>query len=297
MLPLGILLLVLLGLLYPWRQRSYTLSPARVINLAGSLRMLSQRTMKSWLQQGAGIMPEQAAAQLAESISVFDQRLLLLKAWAKTPASQYLVSRIDHAWVRFRNQMIQPPQRERAQALMRECNDLLYVCDELVEAVVRQNGKREASLINVAGRQRMLLQRIAKNCAAMSWGLCNDRTRHELLDAVDLFEASQQALLNSRFNTTVVNTALQQASQQWTQVRPGCQLHCSGNCKPAGVATMSDSLLQQMDRITAMYQQIMDGGNGDISEEFLKANLPGTGHDTPATASRSQRNIHLQPLP
>lgn len=278
MLSLGILMFVLLvgtavWFLNPGRPRTNDFTPARVINLAGSLRMLSQRTMKNWLMLGAGQTPEKALEQLLRSVDLFDERLLLLERWALTPGNRYLVSRVEQAWSRFRGQVCEAPQRERIQALMRECNDLLYVCDELVEAVVSQSGQREASLVNVAGRQRMLLQRIAKNCMAMSWGLSTETVRHELLDAVDLFDASLQALRNSRFNSPALNDELAMLEQQWQSGRPQCQLHCSGRCTPHEVLLITDAVQVGMDRVTAMYQQLMDGSSQDVSDEFVRSNL------------------------
>ncbi|MCY0966260.1 type IV pili methyl-accepting chemotaxis transducer N-terminal domain-containing protein [Parathalassolituus penaei] len=297
MLSLGILVFVLLAgtavwFLNPGRPRTNDFTPARLINLAGSLRMLSQRTMKNWLMLGAGHNPDEANRQLLLSVDLFDERLLLLKRWALTPGNQYLVSRVEQAWSRFRGQVCEVPQRDRIQALMRECNDLLYVCDELVEAVVSQSGQREATLVNVAGRQRMLLQRIAKNCMAMSWGLSTETVRHELLDAIDLFEASLQALRNSRFNSAALNEELEMLDHEWQRGRPHCQQHCSGRCTPNEVLLVTDAVQAGMDRVTAMYQQLMDGSSQDVSDEFVRSNLAerplAPGHN----GQRQQNLIH-----
>lgn len=269
MLPFAIVILILFWLFFPHRKKAHGMTDARAINISGSLRMLNQRAMKNYLMIGADIRADAASEQLALSIELFDMRLSLMQKWASGKTLRYLIRRVELAWIPYRAHLQQPPDRQRVPSLWREGNDLVESTSELVDEIVRRSGKSAAATINIAGRQRMLSQRIAKNCVAMFWGFENPEVRTEFNESVALFEESMRTLNSSPLTIPMVAVALERASSLWAQSRPRCQKHCSGPCKPVDIYASTETLLLKMDKITNMYQEIMDGGDGDISEDFI----------------------------
>jgi hypothetical protein len=273
MLPLVILLVVFLMFSFPRYKKSEGLTGAVVVNLSGSLRMLTQRLMKNYLMLGAGVCTERACGQMEDSIELFDQRLVILKLWAPTKTLQYLVKRVEFSWYPHKDRLLRRPLREAVPGLLRESQDLQELCNDLVEEILRYFGSHSASVINIAGRQRMLSQKIAKNCVAMHWGVGGQSVWNEFHESVALFEDSMQYLTNSRFNTPAVAVALERAVAMWARARPDCQVACSGSCTPANIYEVTDALLVKMDRITLMYQEMLDGGDRGLEFSALSESV------------------------
>lgn len=269
MLPVAIICLIIFCFFCPHRKKARGMTDARAINISGSLRMLNQCAMKNYLMIGAGIRPDAARDQLALTIELFDMRLGLMQKWATGRTLKYLIRRVELAWIPYRYSLQQLPERQRVRVLWRQSNDLMEISNELVDEIVRRSGKSAAATINVAGRQRMLSQQIAKNCVAMVWGFETSEVRDEFSQAVALFEDSMRTLNASPLTTPRIAVALERANSLWAQSKPKCQKYCSGPCKPVDVYASTETLLLKMDKITCMYQEIMDGGDGDIGEDFI----------------------------
>lgn len=261
MLPVVILLVVVFIFFWPRRQTPGSMTTAAAVNISGSLRMLTQRMMKDYLMVGAGIRVELARGQMEDGIELFEKRLMLLKVWAPTKTVRYLIKRIESGWYSHKDRLLRVPLREAVPGLLRENQDLTEFCNDLVEEIVRHSGSHTTGVVNLAGRQRMLSQCIAKNCVAMYWGVGGASVWTEFHESVALFEESMQRLMASRFNTPVVAVALERASALWARSRSDCQLADSCSCVPENIDDITDTLLVKMDRITTMYQEMLDGAD------------------------------------
>jgi hypothetical protein len=261
MLPVVILCVAVLLFFWPRRKKSAEMTTAVAVNISGSLRMLVQRMMKDHLMVGAGMRTELARGQMEDAIELFEKRLILLKKWAPTKTMRYLVRRIEFGWYPHKDRLLRVPLREAVPGLLRENQDLTEFCNDLVEEIIRHSGSHATGVINIAGRQRMLSQRIAKNCVAMYWGVGGVSVWTEFHESVALFEEGMQRLMASRFNTPMVAVALERAAAMWARTRPDCQVGCSGSCLSADVYNITEALLVKMDRITTMYQDMLDGAD------------------------------------
>ena len=262
MLPIAVAAVILYfmfyNVLYKKAKSSAAMTDAKAVNTAGSLRMLTQRCMKCHLMVGANLNPDSALSQLEAAIKLFDKRLELLKKYAPSEEIKYLTRRVEQEWAAHRVRLMGTPDKRKAISLLRENNDLLEMCDDLVNGIAHASHKKLTGLVNMAGRQRMLSQRIAKNCVAIHWGLGSDDVHQEFRSAIKMFDESMDSLMSSRFNSPRVALALEQASNRWKSYRPQCNAACSGSCIPQNVYQITDAVLEKMDNITGMYEEIAD---------------------------------------
>ena len=143
---------------------------------------------------------------------------------------------------------------------------VLAVADQgtkLLEAqMMRTAGGDLGILINVAGRQRMLSQRMAKLYQAGAWGLGGAELQAELDKARSEFIAAMKTLGSSPRATQPIKDELAVAQSQWVFFENALNNPISnGKNVPnrvqfgTNIATTSERILEVMDRITGMYEK------------------------------------------
>ena len=71
---------------------------ASAVNMAGRLRMLSQRMVKAYLMLGQGIAADDARTTLQGSINQFESELTALKTLQPTPMVRSALVKLEAAW-------------------------------------------------------------------------------------------------------------------------------------------------------------------------------------------------------
>ncbi len=147
------------------------LDTASAMNMAGRQRMLSQRMVKAYLMLGQRITAGDARNILQGSMNQFESQLTTLKAYQPTPMVQSAVSNLEAEWKICKTLLIAAPSKAGATELY-DANEALQQAAHSVilayEGVARTPIEH---LISIAGRQRMLSQRMAKFHFYRTWGL------------------------------------------------------------------------------------------------------------------------------
>ncbi len=139
------------------------------VNKAGRQRMLAQRAAKAYFAIGMGISVPKAQEILSLSMTQFDRHLVELKAFSPTPDIKAIYAEMEPVWSDYKTALIgAPPKRETAQALIDIDGKLLTLANKGTSALEQLVGKPIGKLVNVAGRQRALSQRVAKLYLAMA---------------------------------------------------------------------------------------------------------------------------------
>ena len=100
------------------------LDTPRAIDMAGRLRMLSQRCTKAYLQSGQSIASHGARTLLQESVSRYEAHLAALKTFMPNPAVQASLPQLQTLWSQFKALLIgEPaaPARRRCTTPTRRC--------------------------------------------------------------------------------------------------------------------------------------------------------------------------------
>jgi nitrate/nitrite-specific signal transduction histidine kinase len=131
-----------------------------IVNTAGRQRMLGQRILKSYVQLAQQVRAEQARAQVAESMREFERQLAAL-AGSSQALTRETLDALERCWQEFRRFALARPSHEAVLALREAGEQLLQAAERHCAAVAAQQGSAAAQAANVAGRLRMLAQRVA----------------------------------------------------------------------------------------------------------------------------------------
>jgi hypothetical protein len=222
------------------------LGASQRIDFSGKLRMLSQRIVASGCNSVAGIAPDSSGSALAASttefqtivdalefgnpdlgiIGVEERRKTLVglmslrESWGPASASADIIisgSGTPETVAIFQDQSA--PLLERAQLLVSEISGQYSDPTALLQA--------DALVIDIAGRQRMLAQRMSKNVCLISSGLNADTAQAELALAEQMFDASLFALRSGMAGAgvkpppnTQIEAGLDTVIADWAQLKP-----------------------------------------------------------------------------
>ena len=153
---------------------------ASVVNMSGRQRMLSQRMVKAYLMLGQGIATDDARSILQDSINRFESQLAAQKAFQPTPLVRFTVANLDSAWTKYKALLTAAPSKAGAAALYDASEALQQAAHNVTLAYEEVNATPIVHLVSIAGRQRMLSQRMAKFYFYRTWGLYDTPADMEL---------------------------------------------------------------------------------------------------------------------
>ena len=225
------------------------------IDKAGRQRMLTQRIVKCYAQKGQDIRYLVAAAELDDSVRVFERQLQQLKGFAQDAESQRLLTLIEQRWLALKQIAVGEVSRTQAEALRILAEQTLTTANQLVLLLEERSGSNQGHLVNLAGRQRMLTQRMANLYLLMAWGFEDPGYLADYKQAVREFEAALFELKTAGENTPEINQALQQVSSMWQMFKFSSRVD-QGEYAPSLVTRLLDKILLRMNEVTGMYASL-----------------------------------------
>ncbi|MCW8905651.1 MAG: type IV pili methyl-accepting chemotaxis transducer N-terminal domain-containing protein [Sedimenticola sp.] len=228
------------------------ISLAEAINIAGRQRMLSQRIVKSYLQMGQDIRYRVARRHLQSSIVLFEQQLNMLKAFTDDPETSRGLALVEKLWAPVKAVATGPVRRENAKKLREDAEQLLAAAHQVVLILADQSGTEQGHLVNIAGRQRMLSQRMGNLYMLMSWKFDDELYQQDYKVATREFDEALQELINSNENTPEISDLLRRVQQNWNMYNLSNRMD-GDHFVPGLVARMLDKILTQMNQVTGLY--------------------------------------------
>jgi hypothetical protein len=229
------------------------------INKAGRQRMLSQRMAKAYLQVGLNIDVERSSRQLDSSIALFDRQLVELKNYAPTPEIKNTYLLLEKNWLAYKDVLIgAAPSPDGARKVLELSETVLQLAHTGTGQLVAISGTETGPLVGVAGRQRMLSQRMAKYYQAIIWGVAAANGFSELVKDRKAFNSGLNALSNAPSTSPAIKRELELARQQWQLFEATLDAKESQDKKTraTNVAASSERLLDMMDSITGMFEKL-----------------------------------------
>jgi hypothetical protein len=223
--------------------------------------MLSQRLVKALaLRVDARGRPDDLLADTAQRVKA---HLDWLGALGLPTPTSTLLAEVRHAWSLLHQASAgsaqpSPQQLQDADVLAEQ---LLAGADALTAALQAAGGRGPMHVVNRSGRQRMRVQRLAKQ-ALLATLLPPALARPQAEGAAQTlrdFEDALAELERAPLSSEAIRAALAQARGQWQRLREN--LHrCDGADAAAGrlsVARESEALLDSFDQLTLLYEHSM----------------------------------------
>lgn len=230
---------------------------AESLNQAGQLRMLSQRIVRLAAQSLLGVDRHRARSLKKASIESVQARLHYLQTvphtHAHSPAVQAALTQVVQSWHRMELVLAEKTALEMLRQLDRQAEQLLGHAEALVQALENASGRRALTVINLCGRQRMLVQRLGKT--ALLGELLQDASLHAM--QAEMRSELEVALLKMEMtplSSPEIMMSLRESRRAWLHLQAGLKELDSVQNKTA-LCRSCDSLHDDFDQLTMLYEK------------------------------------------
>lgn len=229
---------------------------AEAVNRAGQLRMLSQRLVRVFAQRLVKAGARRAAECQDESLQRMRENIARLQVLVPEGLRHAALTPVVQAWQSLQA-VIEGRLHAAAVTQADGCAEvLLQAAEHLTRAIEVAGGRRVLHVVNQSGRQRMLVQRVAKQAMV---SLATDRAPapEPLNAAVNAFEATLIELERAPLSSELIRSSLAAARDEWVRMMRSVAAFDQVAERAAGAAA-SDALVQIFDRLTEHYQRSLE---------------------------------------
>lgn len=236
------------------------LSPGSLINLCGRPRMLAQRLATNWALLGQNITPAKARANLRQLKVRFEQTLARLYSLGLTPEFAKRLDAVSDIWAAYRQVLFDAkPAVGAAGVVLEHSEAMLGAIDRLTGEAESLAGQPAGRDVNIAGRNRMLSQRIAKLVLFRAWGMAGDPIAQKLGDSLCEFDVNLVRLKRSGASVPELVAQLNEVTAQW-QLFESIVLSepaaASGNRHVLRVLDESERLFRHVDTVVKLFERL-----------------------------------------
>ena len=270
-----------------------------IINLAGKQRMLTQKMSKEALLIKNGIDKKKNQKLLKNDIKLFDKTLnglisgdpslKLVKVDDKTVQNQ--LKKVKSLWKPFQSHLVKVLHNKATK------RDYDYISKHNVPLlknmhkavldfvdVSKKVSKIKSTLaddINIAGRQRMLTQKMAKDMLQIASKIDTKNSEKDLIQTKELFDKSLKGL-RSRSKLSNVSKQLSKVQTLWNKTKKYVNVKYSKDLRKIKIISSAlDRIKGEMNKAVVMYQnsakrQILKKSLANIvSQLMMQKNLKG----------------------
>jgi nitrate/nitrite-specific signal transduction histidine kinase len=227
------------------------------INQAGRQRMLTQRIIKAYAMIGDDVATLKGESQRTKAVTLFEQQMTNLEAFAPNDEVVKALIETKTRWQAFKELATAPAKKDLAQKVRSLGNKTLTAAHQTVLRLQEASGTNAGRLVNIAGRQRMLSQRLAGLYLYKAWGIEDSSLDSDYQAAQQQFSDALKELLGAAENTPEITAELKRVATNWKMFQRSAQLK-KGQYIPLLILHASDRVLKMMNEITGMYANIAD---------------------------------------
>lgn len=250
---------------------------AGVINLAGKQRMLTQKMSKEALLVAKGIDVDANKDNLQKTVALFDKTLKGLVngdaelGLPKTEDAMILaqLDKVGGLWDGFKPSINAVMGGDTGEAILAkiamENLPLLAEMNAAVQMYTKAGGSTlepaMATTINLAGKQRMLTQKMTKELLLVANNISADANKGELGKTVALFDRTLTGLLEGDqelglpgTTDTAIRDQLAEVQRQWIEYKAVLDAVDTSDAGLARAAELNLPLLTNMNKAVGMYE-------------------------------------------
>ena len=185
-------------------------------------------------------------------------QLLELERFSTDTEVNMVLGNVKTHWNTFKDMAHSVPSQENVKRLTEMDEELLQASEHLVQMLENKSGESTSRLVNIAGRQRMLSQRLTKFYMLQLWNQGSPAMNSEIERATNEFKGALDTLVQAPENTIIIKEKLEAAKLQWAWFNSSLNFSLDEHF-PLIILDASEKMLQLMERVTEMYQDISEG--------------------------------------
>ncbi len=240
-----------------------------VINLAGKQRMLTQKMSKEALFIAKGIDVEKNKDNLKKTAELFDKTLKGLVAGdkdlnlPKTENKEILaqLEEVNKLWTSFKKSIDKviegKSDKATLEAIAKENLPLLKNMNKAVGMFTKASGSKlnpeMAKTINLAGKQRMLTQKMTKELLLVANGINADKNRENAKKTGQLFESTLKDLTDKCKNEDI-KKQLGVVAKLWGDYKAIIEKVDTSDASLKKAEELNMPLLKEMNKAVKMYE-------------------------------------------
>ena len=232
-----------------------SVSSEQMVNLAGRQRMLSQRMAKDYFYAGKKINKGNALKQLKKSLEDFKKTQALLAEEIADEEIKNLIAFVNMSLDEFVAISGETYSVDNGTIILDLSESMLEGSQYVVQALTE--GKASNEIIDIAGKQRMLSQRIAKYYIAYQAGIKDDNTINQTKEAVKEFDTILKKLIANTTNTIEIKKELAKVNKMWSIVYK-FYLNIEKGGLPIIVFSTTDDITKKMNKIVGLYVKALE---------------------------------------
>mgnify|MGYP000901195220 CR=1 FL=1 len=237
-----------------------SLSPGALVNLCGRTRMQAQQMAMDWAMLGQNIAPSKAERGLRRSTMQFEQTLEQLAELDPSHALGESLARVMDLWPPYRDALFAAEAPlAKADAVLELSEEILAALDRLTREAESHANPPVAPYVNIAGRNRMLSQRIGKLFLFREWGVSIAAIRQRLSDSLSEFERNLEELKRSGVAVPELAAQLDEVDALWRKfagVLDPDVTYASKERHALAVLAEGERLLRNVDTAVKLYERL-----------------------------------------
>lgn len=249
-----------------------------VINLAGKQRMLTQKMSKEILLIAKGINVDVNQASLQKNAVLFDKTLQGLLngdvdlALPKTedPKIVQRLNKVAKFWKSFHDSVTAVVKGDTNREILENIAKQNVLLQQNMNKAVRMYAQSSgsslepaiATTINLAGKQRMLTQKMTKELLLVANGIDVEENKIYLTETIALFDRTLKGLFDGDKGLALpgtqepaIRTQLEIVQKLWKEYQPILDAIDISEAGLTKAAQLNLELLKQMNKAVAMFEQ------------------------------------------
>jgi len=226
-----------------------------LMDIAAKQRMLSQRIAKDYLYIHKNIAVTKTKRELENSLLDFFKAHKILVASIKDEDIHNLLEFVELSSNDFEETSKQKFSLDNAHLILDLSESMLEGSQYIVDSLKSSIKTEQSKTIEIAGKQRMLSQRIAKYYIAYQSGIKDENTIRSMKRTVIEFSDNLTILLNNEENTSLIQNKINEINKLWKIVHKFYNNIEKGGL-PLIVFNTTNKISKKMNEITQLYLAI-----------------------------------------
>lgn len=227
-------------------------SISSAINKAGKQRMITQRMLKNYAMVGMNNTYGNPKEDLKKMITLFDKNLSDLNSFIKDAKSLDMLKKVDDLWHPVKKLLQKTPTKDKVLNLQVDLDVLLETADRLTKQIAKVSKTRSANIVNLAGKQRMLSQRMASLYMLKVWEVNDIGFLKKLKKSMTEFSNAQKELIALKTNTKKIDKLLAKSAKAFRFFEMTSKTK-STKYIPSLINRSANKILENMDKATNLY--------------------------------------------